>query len=269
MNKNLENFYSNWSDKSDDLVQYDNACAVRKVDALVEGLPILKAMNFDTVVDFGCGYGKALQNFKVRHGVKKAYGFDFSESAIAHARKFFSESSIEYHQLQTLDIEKNIVQIKMAMEGNKADCIMLFDLLEHVPDCVQLVTKLSEIGTHFLIKLPIEEVFLNNYLLKKTYPSTTQSNGHLREFTVNSVHYFIRRLGLTPLAEGVHIYNFRDSFPPQPAGGPRLAMLKRHVLKTALIVLAALFPKRIYIRLFGPGSYYCLATFSAEHILRP
>ena len=269
MTNNLSEFYQTWSDKSEELVKYDNECAVRKIDAMVEGMPALKAMQFKTVVDFGCGYGKALENFSIRHGVDVAHGFDFSERAIAHAKIAFENAKISYHRLPTLEINENINQIKAALGGVKADCILLIDLLEHVPDCVQLVTRLSEVTDHFLIKLPIEEVFLNNYILRKMYPSTTQSNGHLREFTVNSVHYFIRRLGLTPLEEGVHIYDFRDSFPPQSDGTTLKARIKRNVLKYGLMLISKLLPKRIYIRVFGPGSYYCLATFSADHILRP
>lgn len=269
MNLELENFYSNWSAKAESLIVYDNESAVRKIDAIVAGMPILESMRFKTVIDFGCGYGKALENFSRRYGVEVAHGFDFSEHAIAYAKCAFESPQISYHSFSTLDINENINMMKAVLCGVKADCILLIDLLEHVPDCVQLLTRLSEITNYFLIKLPIEEVLLNNYILRKTYPSTMQSNGHLREFTVNSVYYFIRRLGLTPLAEGVHIYDFRDSFPPQPNGVTFKSRVKRIILKFGLVIISKIIPARIYIRIFGPGSYYCLATFSADHILRP
>jgi hypothetical protein len=32
---------------------------------------------------------------------------------------------------------------------------------------------------------------------------------------------------------------------------------------------ALMLPRKIYIRLFGPGSYFCIATFNKDHILNP
>ncbi len=269
MENKLEEFYQSWSDKPKHMIQYDNESAVRKIDAMIEGMPVLEKLQINSIIDFGCGYGKALQNCAQRLGVDLAYGFDFSEKSIEYANANFATDKLNYFRLNTLDINENITHIQSIVKGEKVDCVLLIDLLEHIPDCVQLLIKLSEITKYFIIKLPIEENVVNNYILTKTYPSTKQANGHLREFTVNSVHYFIRKIGLTPIAEGVHIYDFRDSFPPQAQKVKLLGRIKSNILKSARIILALILPRRIYIRLFGPGSYYCVATFSKEHILNP
>jgi SAM-dependent methyltransferase len=264
----LEAFYYSWSNKSTNMIDYINEAAVRKIDVILNGMPVIRSLKIKTMIDFGCGYGKALQNCAERLNLRKAYGFDFSEIAIDYAVSNFGSGKLEYHRLMSLDIDKSIKYMK-SMTGGKVDCIQLIDLLEHVPDCKNIMLKLSELSDLFIIKLPIEENLLNNYILRKEYPSTKQSNGHLREFTANTVHYFIRQLGLTPIAEGIHIYEFRDSYPPPPVKLTVRQFLIRNTIKIFQMTMTLLFPKKIYIRIFGPGSYYCIATFNKEHILNP
>ena len=268
MNNNLEEFYESWSNKSTNMIDYINEAAVRKIEVILNSMPVVKDIKIKTMIDFGCGYGKALQNCAARLNLEKAYGFDFSEIAIDYAASNFGSAKLEYHRLMSLDIDENIKFIK-SITGGKVDCIQLIDLLEHVPDCINLMLKLSELSDLFIVKLPIEENLLNNYILRKRYPSTKQENGHLREFNANTVYYFIRKIGLTPIAEGIHIYDFRDSFPPSPVKITFRKSLKKNALKFFQMTVSFFLPKKIYIRLFGPGSYYCVATFDREHILNP
>jgi SAM-dependent methyltransferase len=265
----LEEFYQSWSDNPDHMIRYYNEAAVRKVDAIFDGMPELKELQIKSIIDFGCGYGKALQSCADRLDVDIAYGFDFSESSIEYASANFSRDRLLFSRLRSLSIDENVEIIRSVVSGDKVDCILLIDLLEHIPDCEQMIQKLSELTKYFIIKLPIEENVVDNYFLTKTYPSTKQPNGHLREFNVNSVHYFIRKIGLTPISEGIHIYDFRDSFPPQTMRTTVLRRVKNNILKWGRKILALILPLRIYVRLIGPGSYYCLATYSKEHVLNP
>lgn len=268
MNSELSEFYQTWSNKEEWLIDYDNEVAGRKVDAILEGMPELRDLDIKSVVDFGCGYGKTLHELSQRLNLEKAYGFDVSGNAINYAQKHFSSPGLQFHQLATLDIADNTQFIK-SISGNNVDAILLIDLLEHVPNCIDLMLNLSGITKYFIVRLPIEENMINNYLLKKVYPSSKHYNGHVREFNVNSVHYFIRKIGLTPLVEAIHIYDFKDSYPPQPSAPISLRGIARNLLKYAKMVLARVLPKRIYLRLVGPGAYHCVATFSKDHILIP
>lgn len=268
MSNSLKEFYLSWSNKSIDMIEYDNESAVRKIDVVLNGMPIIRDLNIKKIIDFGCGYGKALQNCVARLNLGKSYGFDFSEIAINYATSNFGSDVLEYHRLMDLDIDKNINFIK-SITGGEVDCILLIDLLEHVPDCINLMLKLSELTNLFIIKLPIEENILINYMQNKGYPSTKEGNGHLREFSANTVYYFIRKIGLTPIAEGIHIYDWRDSYPPPPVKLTTRHFLIRNTIKLFQMTMALLLPKKIYIRLCGPGSYYCVATFNKEHILNP
>lgn len=269
MNNKLEEFYQSWSDKPENVIKYYDEAAVRKVDEIFKGMPEIKELPIRSMLDFGCGYGKVLQNCVDKLALTNAYGFDFSEQSIDYANAKFATDGLEYYRLQTLNIDENVRYIQSVISGGRVDCILLIDLLEHVPDCERLILKLSELTDYFVIKLPIEENVIDNYFLKKIYPSTKHYNGHLREFTVNSVHYFIRKLGLTPIAEGVNIYSFKDSYPPQTAKTGLLRSVMRNLLKGVRIVLAQILPPKIYLRLIGPGSYCCVATFNKDHILNP
>ncbi len=269
MNNKLEEFYQSWSDNPEDVIKYYDEAAVRKIDEILNGIPEIRELHIRSMLDFGCGYGKALQNCAERLAVEKAYGFDFSAQSIDYASTNFATAGLNFYRLQTLDIDENVRYIQSIISDGSVDCILLIDLLEHIPDCEQLILKLSELTTYFVIKLPIEENVIDNYFLRKIYPSTKHYNGHLREFTVNSVHYFIRKIGLTPIAEGVHIYSFKDSYPPQTTKIKLLRSIMRNALKWLRMVLAQILPTRIYMRLVGPGSYYCIATFNREHILNP
>jgi SAM-dependent methyltransferase len=268
VNNSLERFYESWSNKSTNMIDYINEAAVRKIDVILNRMPVIRSLKIKTMIDFGCGYGKALQNCAERLNLKKAYGFDFSEIAIKYAASNFGSAKLEYQRLISLDIDENIKFIK-SITGGKVDCILLIDLLEHLPDCKNIMLKLSELSDLYIVKLPIEENLLSNYILRKEYPSTKQANGHLREFNANTVYYFTRKIGLTPIAEGIHIYDFRDSYPPPPVKLTLRQSLIRSTSKLFQMTIALLMPKKIYIRLFGPGSYYCVATFNREHILNP
>ena len=268
MSHSLEEFYQSWSSKSAYMIDYDNEAAVRKIDVILNMMPVIRSLKIKKMIDFGCGFGKALQNCTERLNLEKAYGFDFSEIAIGYATSNFGSAKLEYHRLRSLDIDECIKYMKSITRG-RIDCILLIDLLEHVPDCKNMMLKLSELTDLFIVKLPIEENILNNYVLRKGYPSTKQENGHLREFNANTVYYFIRTIGLTPIAEGIHIYDFRDSYPPSRVKLTMRQFLIRNTIKLFRMTVALLLPKKIYIRLFGPGSYYCVSKFDKKHILNP
>jgi len=268
LNSELGEFYQTWSNDRAWLIDYDNEVAGRKVDTILQGMPELQKLGIKSAVDFGCGYGKTLHDFHERVSLEKSYGFDVSENAIRYAQQNFTSPGVQFNQLATLEIAENTQFIKSVI-GTGVDAVLLVDLLEHIPDCINLMLHLSEIAKYFIIMLPIEENVINNYFIKKIYPSTKHYNGHVREFNVNSVYYFIRKLGLTPIDEGIHIYDFRDSYPPQPPAPITLRWIARKLLKYLRMIMALVLPKKIYLRLFGYGTYYCIATFSKEHILTP
>ena len=265
----LGEFYESWSAKSVQAIVEDIAAAQRKADVLASMVPLEVRTEIHTLLDFGCGFGGVLNGLLNAWDVDRALGVDFSESAIAEARRRFVDARLGFQRLPSLDTDVVTGYLKQLLpEG--VNCILLVDLLEHVPDCERLVAALAPLTKYFVIKLPVESSIVDNYILPKEYPSSRHSNGHLREFDANSVHYFIRQLGLTPLRESLYVYELRDIFPAIPAGA---ATLKRRIIRRTLWLFKGmarmLLPKRIFMRLIGGGGYVCLATYDAAHVLRP
>lgn len=268
MSESSEKFYEQWSDKSDDHIRYDIEASVRKAEVVSRVLQENSDLYIRKIMDFGCGYGKIIELLSKRLGLECGYGFDFSETAISYANQHFASGTTRYLRLSTLDIAKEIEFIRTSVKG-EVDCILLIDVLEHVPDCVEMIKELAKSTKYFFVKLPIEENLLFNYLLRKEYPSSKHSNGHLREFNVNNVHYFVRKLGLSPIVEGTHVYDIRDSFPPFENKSDIKGYIKRQIIRALTLISMLLLPKRLHLRMIGTGSYYCLATFDEKHILVP
>ncbi len=268
MSNPLESFYEHWQDERTDLIEYDNGCATRKIDTILRNVSDIHSLNLKSALDFGCGRGRALSYFCDQMKLEKAYGFDFSQAAVDYASRNFGSSEVQFHRLSTLDVDDGVDNIK-SIVVEKVDCVLLLDLLEHVADCKHLVSRLSELTTHFVIKLPVESNILENYLLRnKVYPSTNHYNGHLREFTVNSVFYFVRELGLTPQAEGLYLYAPEDT-PAQAGKASVWQWFKHSAVDVLRKFLAAILHKKLFIAICGGGGYYCIATFNKANVLNP
>ncbi len=266
----LAGFYSEWSSKSADAIDFDIRSAERKALAIVQRLPPAVLDSLRRVMDFGCGYGAVLLRLKrlrTAH-IESALGVDYSDAAIDAARRRNDCAEIRYEKLPALDIRANrdFLQTQLA---ESVDAILLIDLLEHVPDCRTLVAELAPYTRWFLIKLPVESSLMDNYLLPKEYPSSLHSNGHLREFDANNVYYFIRSLGLTPIFETLYRYDLEDSFPPVAAGTSWKRRLVRLAIRSAKTLLSWILPTKLFLRIVGGGGYICVASYNAEHVLSP
>lgn len=268
MSDELEQFYKNWQNDRRALIEYDNDCAARKIETILREAPAIHELNLKSAIDFGCGRGKALRVFSEKMNLERAYGFDFSEEAINYAAREFGSDDLEFHRLTTLDIDESIDRIKQ-VALDKVDCILLIDLLEHVADCKYLLLRLSELTNYFIIKLPIEANILENCLMRnKMYPSTRQYNGHLREFSANTVYYFIRALGLTPISEGLYLYDVKDA-QPQTSSRSLGQHLKEGLIALVRRLLSIILHRKLVLALCGPGGYYCIATYNKAHVLSP
>lgn len=267
-NQKLEQFYESWSSKTKAEIEFDIAASVRKAETIASALPKDVTSRIHTVLDFGCGYGALLNHFKESLGFSTGVGVDFSAPAIDIAQSHYQSDSLTFHRLDTLDTAQNMQRLRALLPAG-VDCVLLIDLLEHVPDCRTLVAGLGGLVKYFVIKLPVESSVFDNYFLPKEYPSSVHSNGHLREFDANNVFYFIRQLGLTPLYESLYIYHFDDAFPPLPDRATFKQRLVRKFIKAFKVAAHWLLPKKIFLRLVGGGGYFCIATYDASHVLNP
>ncbi len=265
----LENFYASWSSKGSDEISMDVAAAFRKADILISLVPDDFRRHSAKILDLGCGYGGVAKRFTEVLQIQCATGVDFSDIAIDEARRRFASKTLQFHKLPSLNCAE-IASFLNQLIPDGVDYMLLVDILEHIPDCKKLFEHLAPFTKYFIIKLPVECAVFDNYILPKEYPSSRHSNGHLREFDANNVHYFIRELGLTPLAESLYIYHLDDMFPPIPL---TMRSAKRRIIRLVLrafkTVMTKLLPPKIFLRLIGGGGYICLATYNSDHVLTP
>ena len=262
MNK-TELFYTQYSKKDRERIEHDINSSVRKAIKIKSALSVIKGHSIGCVIDYGCGFGSTVRYLAENMQILSAYGFEYSMDALNSAKECSNKAGVEFHKLPSLDAAENSKFIKTIV-NMKVDYIMLNDVLEHVPDCVSLIRHLSQISNNFIIKLPMEKSFFDNILIGKEYPGINQCNGHLREFDANDVHYFIRKLGLTPLFEEVYVYMIDDAFPRY-----NRYSWKTRIVKNFKRLMSLILPKKIFLNLIGGGSYLCIAVFDESLILNP
>ena len=264
----LEDFYAVWSDKDRRAVEGDIAAAGRKLRAILSGLTPESLLGIARGGEVGCGYGGLIAALHERLALEAALGVDFSKTAIEYAQQRFVREGLSFHRCMSLDPQQTADLVRNSACGT-VDCIALIDVLEHIPDALAFVRAMAVVCPRFLIKLPVESSWFDNYCMPKEYPGSRHSNGHVREFDTDSVFYFVRQLGLTPVDERLYIYDMEDTFPPPPSG----ASLKGRTFRQAIMLFKrfarVVLPAKWFLRLVGGGGYYCVAYFDEAHVLRP
>lgn len=77
--KSLESFYTAWSEKDQESINFDVKFAKRKADEILSDLPSEVFAGMRHVVKVGCGYGKFLSEMSWRLGWESAVGIDTNE----------------------------------------------------------------------------------------------------------------------------------------------------------------------------------------------
>lgn len=142
------------------------------------------------LVDVGCGDGSVLNYVSERvSNIQKIVGYDSSEFALDHAKKF----GIETH---LCDISKPEEYIKF----QKADYYVLLEVLEHIPQSEQLliaVIHMSEKGV--LFSFPNTGYFTHRVrMLFGKFPVQWRvlPNEHVRFWTYADLKWWLNALGL-------------------------------------------------------------------------
>lgn len=134
-------------------------------------LSVLPAdFNFESVIEIGCATGEVLSALPDKSPcgtpIQKK-GFDISPKNIAAARVRYPH--IEFHDT---DFEKS---------SATADLVVLSDIIEHVPDDVDFLSRASALGELTVINLPLEDNWTNR---NREY-GINDSSGHLRAYTLD------------------------------------------------------------------------------------
>lgn len=265
----LKEFYSQWSKKSPEEIDFDIKVSIEKSSAALEVLKEANIGKIDSILEIGCGFGRNLVDVMDYTKAVFGLGCDISEDAITYARQRYKNDSIRYICIPSMDIKTTVSQIH-SLCNTPFDLVILFDMLEHVPNSKTFVRELASIAKYFIIKLPLEDCILSSYILPermKEYPGALHRDGHFREFHVNNVHHFVVSLGLTPIKYNFYKYNVNTIYPPHLSPHNLKGRLFYEALRKIYLVSGYILPKRILLRVMGGGGFVCLATWSEDLVL--
>lgn len=147
-------------------IKYSRLC-----DALIQTCKILRN---DKLIDFGCGTGALVYEFKKRgfHNIK---GTDMSYWAI------------EWGQ-QNLGLMKELEHYNRNMLAEPKDFCIMLDVLEHIPSVeeIQLILGLNRrsLRKHLIIRIPISAKEGLDYYLKVSRNDKTHVQCHSREWWI-------------------------------------------------------------------------------------
>ena len=265
----LEDFYSNWYEKSSEQIEYEIKVSIEKSATACKLLDKVDVGSINSVLEIGCGFGRNLVEIVNYTKASFGLGCDVPKAAIEYAKKHYENDSIKFLQAESLDIKSTVSQISR-IHSEPFDITILFDVLEHIPQPKTFIRQLASISKSFLIIVPLDNSVFNNYILPqrmKTYPSSKHPDGHFWEFHVNNVHHFIVSLGLTPVVYHFNKLSLYDQYPPHFRPRHLKGRIFFECMKVFKYIASKVLGTRIFLRLIGNGSFMCLATWADEFVL--
>jgi|GEM_PF-6562769 len=134
------------------------------------------------LVDIGCGSGYFL--IKNAHKVKKAIGVDVSEEYLKYARQNAEERHVEDKcKFMSCDLD--------SVEVEEESVVLCTQVLEHIDNEVEALTKMADIGSTLVITVPGMRPTFEK--LRKFIWPVTDPAGHYRNYTMQE---FRKRLEL-------------------------------------------------------------------------
>ncbi len=143
-----------------------------------------------TVVDFGCGAGKVLEEIKKINPRAKLVGLDVSQRALRSAQKTLPNATF----CEIADGER------FPLDNNTADFVFSSEVIEHVYDTENAVSEISRIlkpGGNLLLTTP-HHGFLKNLLITLfAFDKHFNPTGpHVRFFSKKTLLNLLKKYGL-------------------------------------------------------------------------
>ena len=141
---------------------------------------------FNNILEIGCAFGVLLNNIADRLSIKSRAGIDISSENIKLAKELYPECNFISG---TLDDYLKV--IPAGIETNQFELIILSDIIEHLPDDLLFMKRVSEISDFVLLNLPLEKCFKNR---NRNY-GETDSSGHLRSYDKKMAIHMVNQAG--------------------------------------------------------------------------
>lgn len=188
-----------------------------------------------TLLDYGCGAGAVLTGLLRALDAERGVGVDVSPAAVELARALCTDPRAAFHPCAELE----------AAAPGRFECVLVVDVLEHLPDPAATLRALARLGERAVVRLPLERTALNRamaWLGMDPLPALEERYGHIHHFGLRDALGLVRGAGLVPRCVRV--------FP--------LPMIRSRALYHVQMLCWRALPQAVYAWLFG-GFVVCRA----------
>jgi SAM-dependent methyltransferase len=147
---------------------------------------LLKQNNvqFTSAAEVGCGAGGVVYCLQQQYPGVPFSGYDISPQAIALAQQFKQENLHFYNE--------DFLQKETAQE----DLVLVIDVVEHVPDFFEFLTKLKKKGRQFVFHIPLD-MSCRTLLKPHVLLQQRRAVGHIHYFTKEHIWWALQDCGYT------------------------------------------------------------------------
>jgi len=169
--------------KKDYYVKNNNFHRENKNEKISEIIKILENKDKPkSVLDIACGAGDILKIIAKKYNIERGVGIDISKLAIKEARKDLDKNqNLEF-------LEMDIFNYKI---NNKFDLALMMDIVEHIEDDKNFLEFISNLANSFIIKVPIENVFINKFLKFISFGKINACNETYEKY--GHIHHYSRK----------------------------------------------------------------------------
>lgn len=161
---------------------------------------IKKGQKFDNILEVGCAFGELLDIMAKELKVSKVFGIDIASSNIKMAQENYPSYIFFEGTLESLNIQKQF-------NIDKIDIVMLSDIVEHIPNDIEFLKRISSIAKNVVFNLPLEKSFVTR---NRKY-GEEDTSGHLRCYDLTKALELINLSGFEIINKKVETFY---SFPP-------------------------------------------------------
>jgi predicted TPR repeat methyltransferase len=143
-------------------------------------------MVFKNILEIGCAMGVLLNNIAGRLSINTRTGIDISNENIKLAKDLYPECDF------FAGILDDYLKFRPANADNHwFELVILSDIVEHIPDDLTFMKRVSEISNFVIFNLPLEKCFRNR---NRQY-GENDSSGHLRSYDKKMAIQLVNQAG--------------------------------------------------------------------------